>query len=201
MKPSSERFCAVGTTSEQKFQMAIYLFDEKQTTKSTHFNIEVTLGGSRPTGLSITAGGCANVVDKNFVVLYGTVQLCFETVGDGRGEFDEATGNWNAAVQLKAAAKAGAFGKSFNLNADKVVKAHVGQNNDFGLDASFQKTTGDDKSKGLGLILDLTFNTKDHSLYTWQLTAGAGLHAWFSPFFDKKVTVDIFKRKFSISPP
>ncbi|KAF4661885.1 hypothetical protein FOL47_006517 [Perkinsus chesapeaki] len=203
-KPDSEAFCALGTLSYTpglKVNMTVYLFDAKETTKSTHFHIEMALNGSQPAGLNITGGGCANVVDKEFAegLLEGSVELCTETVGDGRGKLDEKTGNWNAEVQVKATAEASVFGKSFTLPVTKVVQAHIGPNYDFGLDASFQKSTGDERNEGLGIVFDLTMNTKDHSLFTWELIGAVKLHVWWHPLFDKEPEVKLFHKDFNIS--
>mmetsp|Transcript_6216 Transcript_6216/g.7065 ORF Transcript_6216/g.7065 Transcript_6216/m.7065 type:complete len:92 (-) Transcript_6216:210-485(-) len=87
----------------------------------------MALNGSQPAGLNITGGGCANVVDKELArgILEGTVELCTQTVGDGRGKFDEKTGNWNAEVEIKATAAASIFGESISLPVNKVVQAQV----------------------------------------------------------------------------
>mmetsp|Transcript_2100 Transcript_2100/g.2219 ORF Transcript_2100/g.2219 Transcript_2100/m.2219 type:complete len:107 (-) Transcript_2100:19-339(-) len=88
---------------------------------------------------------------------------------------------------------------NFSLPVNKVVQAHIGPNYDFGLDASFQKSTGDDRKKGIAIFFDLTMNTKDHSLSTWELVGAAGLHVWWHPLFDEKPEFDLFHKNFTIS--
>jgi len=201
-KPDSDAFCALGTisfTPDIILNITVYLFDAIDHSKSTHFHIEAALNGSQPVGLNVTGDGCANVVDKEMAGgMLGMVELCSQTFGDGRGKFDEKSGNWIADVGLKVHAATKIFGKSLSLPVNKVTQAHIGPNYDFGLDAKFEETTGDKKSKGLSIAFDLTFNTKDYSPLIWELDGAVTLHAWWNSLFNFKWKIDLFHKEFPV---
>ncbi|KAF4662774.1 Anaphase-promoting complex subunit 10 [Perkinsus chesapeaki] len=201
-KPDSDAFCALGTinfTPGIILNMTVYLFDAIDHSKSTHFHIEAALNGSQPVGLNVTGDGCANIVNKDTGGLKSRiVGLCIGAAGDGRGRFDEKTGKWIADVGVKVNAATKIFGKSLSLPVNKVTQVHIGPNYDFGLDACFEETTGDDNRKGLSIAFDHTFNTKDYSPLIWELVGAVTLHAWWKSLFNEKWKIDLFHKKFPV---
>ncbi|KAF4732670.1 hypothetical protein FOZ62_008704 [Perkinsus olseni] len=74
----------------------------------------------------------------------------------------------------------------------KVVTAHIGPHFDFGLEAIFKETTGDSDDAGISIAFDLTMNTKNHDLFTWDIVGEGKLHIWWKPAIDLTPTIDVF---------
>ncbi|KAF4691595.1 hypothetical protein FOZ60_015174 [Perkinsus olseni] len=204
-KAKEEPFCVVGTfdfTDALKLSVTTYLFDLEDAPKSTSLHFDMAIKNSAPAGLNVTGGGCAKVADKKELddIVEGAVVLCTETVGDGVGKYDPTTGDWSADLLVKAFVEAKAFGSDFiTLPAiSKVVTARMGPNYDFGVDASFEESTGDEDDKGMSIAFDLTMNNKDGSITTWELNGAAKFRVWWDPFFDKHPEAKLFSRVFDL---
>ncbi|KAF4694096.1 hypothetical protein FOZ60_009208 [Perkinsus olseni] len=179
-KPATEPFCVVGsfnTSVGSKLNITVYIFNVGNLKKSVNFHIEIANNNTSPTGLNITGGGSAKVVKKE--ELFGAVELSVTvsaaTIGDGRGKYDPSTGRYLADIKVNADAKASALDYDvLDLPVSKVVTAHIGPNYDFGLEAIFKESTGDSDDAGISIAFDLTMNTKNHDLFTWDLVGEAG---------------------------
>ncbi|EER12384.1 hypothetical protein Pmar_PMAR001183 [Perkinsus marinus ATCC 50983] len=203
-KPASEPFCAVGTMDLSdvfKLNITFYIFDVDDPTKSVYFHIELATNGTEPAGLNITGGGSAKVVEKE--ELWGAVvfavTISADTVGDGRGKYDPATGRWTADIEVHADAQADIFGEdAIDLPISKVVTVHNGPNYDIGFDALFKETTGDSDDAGISIAFDLSLNTKTGDLFTWELVGEGQLHIWLDPLIDLTPTVEVVKKEFKL---
>ncbi|KAF4694083.1 hypothetical protein FOZ60_009197 [Perkinsus olseni] len=76
----------------------------------------------------------------------------------------------------------------------KVVTAHIGPHFDFGLEAIFEESTGDSDDAGISIAFDLTMNTKNHDLFTWEIVGEGKLHIWWKPAIDLTPTIDVFNK-------
>ncbi|KAF4676618.1 hypothetical protein FOL46_000082 [Perkinsus olseni] len=183
--------------------ITVYIFDVDDPKKSVNFHIEIANNNTTPTGLNITGGGSAKVVKKE--ELFGAVELSVTvsaaTIGDGRGKYDPSTGRYLADIKVNADAKASALDyDALDLPVSKVVTAHIGPNYDFGLEAIFKESTGDSKDAGISIAFDLTMNTKNHDLFTWDLVGEGKLHIWWKPaHIDITPTIDVFNKEFKLA--
>ncbi|EEQ99709.1 hypothetical protein Pmar_PMAR010972 [Perkinsus marinus ATCC 50983] len=203
-KPATEPFCATGTIGFAGMftvNMTVYVFDINDPTKSVHFHVELATHGVKPTGLNITGGGSAEVVKKEELggAVAGSVTIEANTVGDGRGKYDPKTDTWTADIGIKATVEGDVFGHdAINLPISKVVTAHIGPNSDFGMEALFKETTGDSNNQGISIAFDLTMNTKNHDLFTWELIGEGQLHVWLHPLVNWKPSIDVIHKEFKI---
>ncbi|KAF4748961.1 hypothetical protein FOZ63_032149 [Perkinsus olseni] len=197
-KSKEEPFCVVGTfdfTDALKLSVTTYLFDLEDAPKSTSLHFDMAIKDSAPAGLN-------QLADKKELddIVEGAVVLCSETVGDGVGKYDPTTGDWSADLLVKAFVEAKAFGSDFiTLPAiSKVITARMGPNYGFGVDASFEESTGDEDDQGMSIAFDLTMNNKDGSIITWELKGAAKFRVWWDPFFDKHPEAELFSTVFDL---
>ncbi|KAF4716882.1 hypothetical protein FOZ63_025955 [Perkinsus olseni] len=188
-------------TGDFKLNITVYIFDVDDPKKSVNFHIEMANDNTTPTGLNVTGGGSAKVVKKE--ELFGAVELSVTvsaaTIGDGRGKYDPSTGRYLADIKVNADAKASALDyDALDLPVSKVVTAHIGPNYDFGLEAIFKESTGDSDDAGISIAFDLTMNTKNHNLFTWEIVGEGKLHIWWKPGIDLTPTIDVFNKEFKL---